>query len=780
MADASQLPDPTPGAEAAQRREAVNAVKGLSSTFETRVADGNASPPARPPALGSPLLQFLLDYSLIPDRQWEALPPEILEHLAAINEKEILLSQLVKHRLLTAYQAKRIQAGEAAQLIVNNYRLVDQLGAGGMGEVFKAEHLLLHRTVALKILSLESSQGRRTLKRFLVEMEAVARFHHPNIVGALDAGRVVSLDPKVPSIYYLVMEYVPGQDLERYVEAKGPLELSQACEIVYQIAEALSVAHQHELVHRDIKPSNIQITLEGQAKLLDFGLARQFGSRLTDPGTMLGTLQYVSPEQLQDASSAGSRSDLYSLGGTLFWCLTGKHPFQTHEHLLRDLALRFTLVSPSARAHRPDLPAEVDAVIARMMAVNPEDRYPTADGVMRALRPFLPQSAREAIIQQAVSKADVRLPAAKTSGPGSYQILIVDDEADVRMMCRFALEADGFNCEEAVNGLEALAAIRARPFDLVVTDMDMPQMTGAELLAELRANPPCPNLKVILLSGRVSADEMAQMMQAGADDYLAKPISVVQLRSRVKTAIQTKFLQDRTAVLNRNLLELNAELENNLTNRDSDLIHARNALVLALAKLVEQRSNEPGGHLTRLQHYTRTLAEAAASMPVFADQIDPNFIQMMECCVPLHDVGKIGLPDEILHKPGKLEFDELLSMQAHTLLGSETLQAVFKKHGTALAFLQMAIDIARHHHERWDGSGYPDRLVGEAIPLAARIVAVGDVYDALRSRRTYRPALSHAAAMQVMEKPGTFDPHLVKAFQQCHTRFERIFAEFPD
>src|SRR5262249_1753049 len=136
--------------------------------------------------------------------------------------------------------------------------------------------------------------------------------------------------------------------------------------------------------------------------------------------------------------------------------------------------------------------------------------------------------------------------------------------------------------------------------------------------------------------------------------------------------------------------------------------------------------------------------------------------------------------DQILHKPGKLEFDELLSMQAHTLLGSETLQAVFRRHGTALAFLQMAIDIARHHHERYHGTGYPDRLARNAIPLAARLLAISDGYDALRSRRTYRPALSHPAALQVMEQPGSFDPHLLKAFQKCADRFERIFVEYPD
>src|SRR5262249_4799559 len=156
---------------------------------------------------------------------------------------------------------------------------------------------------------------------------------------------------------------------------------------------------------------------------------------------------------------------------------------------------------------------------------------------------------------------------------------------------------------------------------------------------------------------------------------------------------------------------------------DSDLVHVRNALVLALAKLVEYRDTETGTHLLRLQQYTRVLAEEAAAESVFASQIDPNFIQILESCVPLHDIGKVGLPDHILLKPGKLDENERMIMQAHTLIGAETLKEVIKHHGSAVTFLQMAIDIARHHHEKYDGSGYPDRLAGTAIPLAARITA---------------------------------------------------------
>ena len=168
-------------------------------------------------------------------------------------------------------------------------------------------------------------------------------------------------------------------------------------------------------------------------------------------------------------------------------------------------------------------------------------------------------------------------------------------------------------------------------------------------------------------------------------------------------------------------------------------------------------------------------------MPNFAGQIDENFIQMLECCAPLHDIGKVGLPDHILLKPGKLDQEERLLMQTHTVIGAETLKEVARQHGSSLAFLQTAIDIVRHHHECWDGSGYPDRLAGSAIPLAARLVAVCDVYDALRSRRVYKPALSHASSLKVMAASNAqFDPALVQAFLHCAPQFERIFREMAD
>src|SRR5262249_54021665 len=241
-----------------------------------------------------------------------------------------------------------------------------------------------------------------------------------------------------------------------------------------------------------------------------------------------------------------------------------------------------------------------------------------------------------------------------------------------------------------------------------------------------------PNLKVIMFSGNTPADEMAQALSTGADDFLTKPFTPGQLRARVRAALRLKSAQDRTELLTRHLLAANQQLEHHLSARDVAVEQVRSALVLALTSLVEYRDIESAAHLRRMRQYCRLLAEEAARLPALAGRIDADFLETLDLGVPLHDVGKVGLPDHILHKPGKLDPDERVLMQTHTLLGAELLQAVAQEHGSALAFLDTATRIARHHHERWDGEGYPDRLAGEDIPLAARVVAVADVYDALR------------------------------------------------
>jgi response regulator RpfG family c-di-GMP phosphodiesterase/serine/threonine protein kinase len=729
------------------------------------------------------MLQELRRSNLILCDEWAAVPLPTQQELGECPDSSILLGRLVELRLLTQYQVGRIRGGSIQDLILGNYRIIDFLGAGGMGTVFKAEHKRLRRPVAIKVVTLGPGENAVGLERFFNEMRAVAQLNHPNIAVALDAGEKAGEDLHAGDLHYFVMEFVPGQDLEEYVKVKGPLDPSLACDFVFQIAGALEEAHEHGLVHRDIKPSNIRVTPEGKAKLLDFGIARNATNRLTAHGAVLGSVAYLAPEQAEDASAVDIRADLYGLGGTLYWCLTGQHPFPHQGNLIVEIARRLKQPAPSIRTIRPQISEGLDAILACLMACKPDDRYASPREVMNALFPFLKPGSHSLDNQILPLGIAARLPENEMPTAGHvHRILIVDDEKSNRMVFSMMLASPGLQCEAAADGVLALEALHAQPFDLVVLDIDMPRMQGTDVLRRLRESPPCPHLKIIMASGRATPDEMAQMMLAGADDYLAKPFSSIQFQARVKAALRLKDAQDRSDGMHRHMLAVNQELEQNVHARDSDLVHARNAMVLALAELVSYRDNETGAHLQRLQDYSRVLVETASKATSFAGQIDASFVRMVECCAPLHDIGKAGLPDHILLKPGKLTTEEFAVMRTHTTIGADLLQKVAKKHGFAKTFLQMAVDITRHHHERFDGKGYPDCLAGDDIPLSARIVAIADVYDALRSRRVYKPALPHVDVVRIMreESEGHFDPALMLVFRECAERFDKLFVESSD
>jgi response regulator RpfG family c-di-GMP phosphodiesterase/serine/threonine protein kinase len=735
------------------------------------------------------LLDFCVQKSLIHREDWLNVPEAARTEIEREPDFRKMLDRLVGARLLTQYQADRIEAGTIHGLLLGSYRVLERLGAGGMGVVYLAEHVHLRRLVAIKMLPLYAGgdPGGVLLTRFFNEIRVIAQLQHPNIVWAIDTGEIPGDSAEAPALYYHVMEYVPGKDLESLIHDTGPLPFLRACDLTYQIASALVEADKHQLVHRDIKPSNILVTPEGQAKLLDFGLARSLQNRQTQAGIVLGTIDYLAPEQARDASAVDIRADIYSLGGTLYWALTGKLPFPSEASLQQQIVARLMQPPPSVRHVHFDLPAELDAVIARMMATNRDERFATPQSVMRALLPFLRSASGQSLYlnardQPAESLKPTSKPDIDIRRPAAPRVLIVDDDDMMRSVARYALAAEGLECEEAVDGAEALDLARNHPFDLLLLDVHLPSVGGDEVLRQLRDTPPSPNLKIVIASGRVTAEDMSALLLAGADDFLAKPFSIVQLIARVKAALRLKAAQDRSDTLAQSLRAVNQQLENNLRSRDSDLIGARNALTLAIAELVTYRGVETPAHLQRLQEYVRMLAEEAANLPVFAGKLDANFIQLLEGTAPLHDLGMIGLPDHIFLKPGKLSDEERILMRTHTSIGADILQKIARSHGFAAPFLQMAIDITRHHHERWDGKGYPDRLHAEDIPLAARFVHLGDVYDALRSRRLHKPALSHTAAVEVLTEgsAGQFDPMLVHAFRACAAKWEQVFKSHLD
>jgi response regulator RpfG family c-di-GMP phosphodiesterase len=756
---------------------------GIPVDSSLRQTGSAPAPAARTPVpAGPPLLRRLVAAGVVPAEDLDALGgPERDAVLRAAGD-EPLLEALVAARLATEYQAIRVKSGRLHGLVLGNYRVLDRVGSGGMGVVYRGEHRQLRTPVAIKALHPTPDQSPRALARFFQEARAVGRLRHPNIVAAVDAGEEPAVGPDCPAIPYFVMELVPGTDLELAVAAQ-PFSVGFACHVAHQVADALIEAHRHGLVHRDIKPSNVIVTPDGQAKLLDFGLARlPTEERLTRSGAQLGTVGYMSPEQARNAHAVDARADVFGLGATLYYAVTGQAPYSDSP--------AFAAAPPSARALRPDVPAGLDAVLARMMAHDPAHRYPSAEAVMRALLPYLPAAGSRFAAHAASACVPVPAPrgtptvaaptsAKSTADPVARRVLIVDDQPDIRRLCRVSLAAEGIACDEAGAGPDAVEQAAKAPYDLVLLDVDLPGFGGEEVLRRLRQRPPSPHLKVVMFSGAASGDELSRILLAGADDFLTKPFSMVQLRARVKSALRLKEAQDLSDRLNRELLQLNRELEQTLEDRDGELIRARNGLVLALAKLVEHRSAETGSHLMRLQRYCRALVEEAAQLPAFAPLLDENFARTLEDAVPLHDIGKAALPDHVLNKPGPLDANERLVMQTHTTTGAETLREVARRHPFATGFLHMAIDIARSHHERWDGAGYPDRLAGEDIPLAARIVALGDVYDALRSKRVYKPALSHTTAVMTITEgsPGQFDPALVEVFRSCADQFDRIFRD---
>lgn len=748
-------------------------------SMETALLDN--SPGRRRSRAVQVLLQHLLDASIVHPDDWDSIPKEVADQLYELPNCDALTDELVRLHLINDYQAGRIQGGTFSSLALGNYRVLGSLGAGGSSVVFEAEHVLLRRKAAIKVLPVNSDEHPALVTRFLREMRSVARLNHPNIVAAFDAGVCPAENPGEPDLYYFAMEHLVGADLEQ-TACERVLGIGEACAFAYQVASALDLAHRHHLVHRDIKPSNVFITRNQQAKLLDFGLVRHMRSdAFTMPDVVLGTLEFMAPEQASDPTQVDIRTDIFGLGATLFFALTGKSAFPAEGTLMEAILRRQTQTALKARSLRPDIPEALDSLIQQMVALKPADRLPAPQAVMHALLPFLDNPARHDPTRVAPRELPAAALEALTVEAGP-RVLIADADPDVRGRLVRLLAATGINCLEAEDASTALAAVRHEPPAAVVLALRLPDADGRAVLSALRENPPCANLKILMTAPEFSTDEMTAVLSAGADDYLPIAISNVQIAARVAAALKHKAVQDRTDQLSRQLLELHTELERSLDVKTTDLVQARNALVLALARLVEYRSTETIAHLLRIQRYCTILAQEAALIPAFADQITPEWIQTLECCAPLHDIGNVGLPDQILLKAGRLDENEQKIMRTHAVIGADTLQTVARRFGAEVGFLHMAIDIARQHHENYDGTGYPDRLAGNDISLAARIVAIADSYDALRSRRPQRPGLSHPVALQVMleASPGKFDPVLLGAFQRSATQFDRIFRDVPD
>jgi putative two-component system response regulator len=331
------------------------------------------------------------------------------------------------------------------------------------------------------------------------------------------------------------------------------------------------------------------------------------------------------------------------------------------------------------------------------------------------------------------------------------KVLVVDDDAVTCELIVEDLRHFGYDVTAATNGKEAFDLVRTGRFHLVVSDWQMPEMNGLDLCREIRKRNWAGYIYVILLTSRSGVDNIVCGLNAGADDFLTKPFHPQELRMRLRTGERVLALE------------------------------SRDLMIFAMAKLAESRDKDTGAHLERMREYSRILADELSTWPKYCDQIDGDYVQLIYLTSPLHDIGKVGIPDAVLLKPGSLTPEEFDIMKQHAVLGGETLSAVAQARPDA-QFLTMAQEIAMTHHERWDGTGYPNHVKGEKIPLCGRIVALADVYDALRSKRVYKPAYSHQTARSlIMEGRGTqFDPDIVEAFLNRENEFMAVADQLND
>jgi len=354
-------------------------------------------------------------------------------------------------------------------------------------------------------------------------------------------------------------------------------------------------------------------------------------------------------------------------------------------------------------------------------------------------------------------------------------VLVVDDTPD-NLTLMGSLLREHFLVKVANHGEKALKIAQSgTPPDLILLDIMMPEMDGYEVCRRLKAVPATRDIPVIFLTARSDPDDERMGLALGAVDYITKPISPPILLARVNTHLALKatadFLRDKSSYLEREVAMRTLEVQ-----------AIQDVTIMAMTSLAETRDNETGNHIRRTQLYVKTLAERLRHHPRFEYVLNDRMIELLYKSAPLHDIGKIGIPDSILRKPGPLDTGEMKIMRSHAEIGRRAIEKAETELGTPIEFLRVAKEIAYGHHEKWDGSGYPQGLTGEAIPLSARLMAVADVYDALVSRRVYKALMTHAdAASLIRAGCGThFDPAVVAAFDANEAVFERITREFAD
>ncbi|HNC21940.1 HD domain-containing phosphohydrolase [Accumulibacter sp.] len=354
-------------------------------------------------------------------------------------------------------------------------------------------------------------------------------------------------------------------------------------------------------------------------------------------------------------------------------------------------------------------------------------------------------------------------------------LLIDDDPATLEVINECLLPH--FRTRIATRGGKGLELAQLSPApDLVLLDLELPDMNGYQVCSALKRDTRTAEIPVIFLSSHTDMADIIRGLELGAVDYVPKPVAPPILLARVRTQLRLRQAQIYLADRNLHLESLVRERTHALEARTLDLQRNQELTIVTLGAIAETRDNETGNHIRRTRAYVRTLVEYLLQQPAQLERMPIEEWELIWKCAPLHDIGKVGIPDQILLKEGPLDVGEFEIMKRHTTLGRDALREAECGGDTQHPFLRIASEIIYSHHERWNGKGYPEGLSGENIPFAARLMAIADVYDALISKRVYKPALPHHKAVEIIVqgRGEQFDPLIVDCFLVCADTFDTI------